>query len=286
MRELRDKVAVVTGAASGIGRAMVDRFAAEGMRVVLADVEAPALEQAAEEVAARGARVLAVPTDVSNAEAVEILAARTLETFGAVHLLCNNAGVVSAAPFWELPLADWAWVLGVNLWGVIHGCRTFVPRMLAQAGEAHVVNTASMAGLVSSPFNAIYNVAKHGVVTLSETLYFDLLLREAPIGVSVLCPGFVATRIIDADRNRPADTARAKGRARSGRGRDARRRTTDARRRPRPRGGGRAGADGGAREPLLDPDASGNEAADPCPHGGHPRGAQPADEHGRLVSGH
>ncbi len=211
MRELRDKVAVVTGAASGIGRAMVDRFAAEGMRVVLADVEARALEQAAEEVAARGARVLAVPTDVSNAEAVEILAARTLETFGAVHLLCNNAGVVSAAPFWELPLADWAWVLGVNLWGVIHGCRTFVPRMLAQAGEAHVVNTASMAGLVSSPFNAIYNVAKHGVVTLSETLYFDLLLREAPIGVSVLCPGFVATRIIDADRNRPADTARPAG---------------------------------------------------------------------------
>lgn len=208
MRELRDKVAVVTGAGSGIGRAMADRFAAEGMRVVLADVEAPALERAAGELAERGASVLAVPTDVSNAEAVDILAARTLETFGAVHLLCNNAGVVSAAPFWELPLADWAWVLGVNLWGVIHGCRVFVPRMLAQGGEAHIVNTASMAGLVSSPYNAIYNVAKHGVVTLSETLYFDLLLREAPIGVSVLCPGFVATRIIDADRNRPADAAR------------------------------------------------------------------------------
>ncbi len=212
MKDVKGKVAVVTGAASGIGRAMAERFAAEGMKLVLADVEERALSRAVADLEAKGATVRAVPTNVATAGGVEALAAETLDAFGAVHVLCNNAGVVAAGLAWELTVADWEWVLGVNLWGVIHGIRVFVPIMLGQDADGHIVNTASMAGLVSSPMNAVYNVAKFGVVTLSETLQHDLTLRGARIGVSVLCPGWVNTRILEADRNRPATPGAAAAR--------------------------------------------------------------------------
>ena len=203
MKELKGKVAVVTGAASGIGRALAERFVAEGMKIVLADLERPALEAAAGELRARGGEVVGVVTDVSKAADVEALAARAVAAFGAVHVVCNNAGVAVSGPVWEHTVADWEWVMGVNLWGVIHGVRVFVPLMLKQGGEGHIVNTASVAGLTSNPFMGVYNVTKHAVVTLSETLHKDLGLTGAPIKVSVLCPGFVNTRIADADRNRP-----------------------------------------------------------------------------------
>jgi NAD(P)-dependent dehydrogenase (short-subunit alcohol dehydrogenase family) len=203
MREFNRKVAVVTGAASGIGRALAECSAAEGMRVVLADVEPAALDRAATELRAAGAEVLAVVTDVAKAGDIEALAQQTLETFGAVHLLCNNAGVGAGTTVWESSLADWEWVLGVNLWGVIHGVRTFVPIMLAQGDECHVVNTASIAGLIAGPGLGVYKVTKHAVVTLSETLHYELAMRGAQIGVSVLCPEWVNTRIMEAARNRP-----------------------------------------------------------------------------------
>ncbi len=204
MKELRDRVAVVTGAASGIGNAMARRFAGEGMKVVLADVEKTALARAEAELRSTGATVLAVRTNVAEPADVEALARRTLDAFGAVHVLCNNAGVVAGGLLWERSLADWQWVLGVNLWGVIHGLRVFVPIMLGQDADAHIVNTASMAGLISGPFNALYNVSKHGVVTLSESLHHELTLVGARVRVSVLCPGWINTRIFDAERNRPA----------------------------------------------------------------------------------
>lgn len=204
MKDFQDKVAVVTGAASGIGRALAEKSAALGMKVVLADVEEPALKQVEEALKSGGAQVLAVQTDVSKAADVQRLATLTFETYGGVHLLFNNAGVSAGSTVWESSLADWQWVVGVNLWGVIHGVHAFVPRMLAQGGEGHIVNTASMAGLVSSP-GGIYPVTKHAVVALSETLYHELTITGARLRVSVLCPGFVNTRILDAARNRPAD---------------------------------------------------------------------------------
>src|SRR6516225_2184007 len=209
MRELKDRVVVITGGASGIGRALADRFAAEGSRIVLADIEPKALAEAAAELRADGATVLAVPTDVSRPEQVQALCDRTLAEFGRVDVLCNNAGVAVSGPTWEHSLEDWQWVLGVNLWGVIHGVRTFVPVMLRQGGEGHIVNTGSVAGLTSSPFMSAYNVTKHAVVTLSETMQKDFGLLGAPIKVSVLCPGFVQTRILDAERNRPASLQNA-----------------------------------------------------------------------------
>jgi NAD(P)-dependent dehydrogenase (short-subunit alcohol dehydrogenase family) len=199
MRDLRGKTALVTGGASGIGRAMAERFAAEGMRIVLADVEPGALETTAAALRTGGADVLAVPTDVTDGAQMEALAERA----GRVDVLCNNAGVAISGPVWLHTVADWEWVLGVNLWGVIHGIRVFVPRMIAQGGPGHVVNTASVAGLTSNPMMGVYNVTKHAVVTLSETLHKDLALVGAPIKVSVLCPGFVQTAIADSDRNRP-----------------------------------------------------------------------------------
>jgi len=205
MRDFAGRTAVVTGAGSGIGRALAHRFAAERMKVVLADVEAAPLAAVEAELREKGTTTLAVRTDVSRAADVEALARRTIETFDAVHVLCNNAGVFSAGPSWELSLADWEWVLGVNLWGVIHGVRTFVPIMLRQDTEAHVVNTASMAGLLASPYSAIYNVTKFGVVALSESLQQELAIVNAKVRVSVLCPAWVNTNIADADRNRPAD---------------------------------------------------------------------------------
>jgi NAD(P)-dependent dehydrogenase (short-subunit alcohol dehydrogenase family) len=209
VKELRDRVAVVTGAASGIGRAMAERFAGEGMKVVLADIEEPALREAEASMAAGGAQVLAVRTDVSKAEDVEALAQRALEAFGQVHVVCNNAGVGAGGFLWERSLADWQWVLGVNLWGVIHGVRTFVPIMLQQGTEGHIVNTASLLGLITIPFTGLYNVTKYGVVALSETLYQELQMAGGRIGVSVLCPPWVNTQLADSDRNRPPELRNA-----------------------------------------------------------------------------
>lgn len=203
MEELRGKVAVVTGAASGIGRALAVRCAQEGMSVVLADIEEPALSRCAEDLAASGTSVLAVRTDVSSAADVTVLAERTVDHFGSVHLLFNNAGVTSPGSIWESSVADWEWVLGVDLWGVIYGVRAFLPIMLAQDTEGYVVNTASGAGLVPRPDMASYTVAKYGIVALSECLHHQLRERDSKIRISVLCPGAVRTRILDAGRNRP-----------------------------------------------------------------------------------
>lgn len=203
MEKFQGKVAVVTGAASGIGRALAEKSAQLGMKVVLADVEAAALKQAEEEMRASGADVLAVQTDVSKADDVEALARKAFDTYGAVNLLFNNAGVGGGTTVWESSLADWQWILGVNLWGVVHGVHAFVPRMLAQGSEGYIVNTASSAGLIASSGLGIYKVTKHGVVTLSETLALELAQRGANIKVSVLCPEWVNTRIMDSERNRP-----------------------------------------------------------------------------------
>jgi NAD(P)-dependent dehydrogenase (short-subunit alcohol dehydrogenase family) len=205
MKSFRDRVAVVTGGASGIGRALAERFAAEGMKIVLADVEEGALTATAGEMSAAGADVLPVRVDVSRPEEIEALADRAYGKFGAVHVLCNNAGVSSGGLSWEVGADEWEWVLGVNLWGVVHGVRTFVPRMLAGGDEGHIVNTASVAGLVTSPGMGPYCVTKFGVVALSETLHHEFATIGAKLRVSVLCPAWVNTRIVDADRNKPAD---------------------------------------------------------------------------------
>lgn len=205
MEELAGKVAVVTGGASGIGLAMATAFAAEGMRLVLADIEEETLERAAAGLAESGAEVATVVADVSDADQVDGIRDAAVDRFGAVHVVCNNAGVSSGGPIWETTEAEWRWVLGVNLWGVIHGVRSFTPLLIEQ-GEGHIVNTASMAGLTSMPFVGPYNVSKHGVVTLSETLFADLAMTgNSGVGVSVLCPGWVKTRIHEAGRNRPAE---------------------------------------------------------------------------------
>jgi NAD(P)-dependent dehydrogenase (short-subunit alcohol dehydrogenase family) len=202
MDDLEGKVAVVTGAASGIGRALADRWAESGMKVVLADVEQEPLDAARDELDAAGADVLAVRTDVSDGDQVDALAAATIEHFGAVHLVCNNAGVGGGGLSWEASREDWDWVLGVNLWGVVHGIRAFVPHLVAQ-DEGHVVNTASIAGFAYGPFMGPYNASKAAVVAISETLKAELALQGSKVGVSVLCPGWVNTRIHESDRNRP-----------------------------------------------------------------------------------
>ena len=208
MRDLKGKVAVVTGAASGIGRGLAERFGREGMRVVLADIEETPLAAARAAVESLGAEAIAVTTDVSNRWQVEALARRAVEAYGAAHVLCNNAGVGAGGMAWELSAADWEWVLGVNMWGVIHGIRAFVPQMVAQ-GQGHVVNTASIAGLVAAPGLAAYCATKHAVVAISECLHHDLMMRTGgQVRVSVLCPAWVKTRIADAERNRPASLAR------------------------------------------------------------------------------
>jgi len=204
MKEFKERVAVITGAASGIGCGLAWRCAQEGMKVVLADVDVSALSNTAAALQATGAVILAVPTDVSKASDVEALAHKTLETFGAVHLLCNNAGVGTVPAIWESSLDEWEWILGVNLWGVIYGIHFFVPIMLNQATGGHIVNTASVAGLISTPGLGAYKVSKHGVVALSETLFHELAQRNANVNVSVLCPGYVDTNLMDTSaRHRP-----------------------------------------------------------------------------------
>jgi len=203
MRLEAGKVAVVTGAASGIGLALAERFASSGMHVVLADVDESGLTTAADRVAARGVETLTVRTDVSDEASVQALASAATQRFGTVHVVCNNAGVVSQADAWFGPLSAWTWVLGVNLWGVIHGVRAFLPVLAAQ-GEGHIVNTASIAGLLPG-FGAAYDASKHAVVALTEDLYLAMRGSGLPIGVSVLCPGWVRTNILDAERNWPDD---------------------------------------------------------------------------------
>ena len=204
MKTLEGKVAAVTGAASGLGRAMALAFAGEGMHAALADVDEPGLKSTLNEVQSRGVRAFAMRVDVSRYQEVESFCSKAIAQFGATHVVCNNAGVSPLGAVWENTLADWQWILGVNLWGVIHGVRAFVPRLLAQ-GEGHVVNTASVAGLISPPGMGAYNVTKHAVVALSESLYHDLRLRGSPVGVSVLCPAYVPTGIADSERNRPRE---------------------------------------------------------------------------------
>jgi NAD(P)-dependent dehydrogenase (short-subunit alcohol dehydrogenase family) len=205
MKEFKGKVAVITGAASGIGRGIAEHCVQKEMKVVLADIEEAALRETKKTLQAKGASVLAVRTDVSKAGDIETLARKTLDAFGSVHLLFNNAGVQTRKTVWESTLADWEWVISINLWGVIHGVRIFVPLMLQQQTECYIVNTASSVGLISGPGTATYRATKHAVVSLSETLYLELRQRKAPIGVSVLCPSFVRSRLNEAERNRPAE---------------------------------------------------------------------------------
>ena len=207
MKAFAGKVAVITGAGSGFGREFARTGAALGMKLALADVQADALAATVAELQGQGAQVFGETVDVSKAEDMERLAARTLDTFGGAHLLFNTAGVAVGGLAWESSVRDWEWVLGVNVWGVIHGMRVFTPIMLAQGGEAHIVNTASVAGLVNPQMMAVYNVSKHAVVSLSETLFHDLKLVGSSVGVSVLCPAFVPTGINASDRNRPAGLA-------------------------------------------------------------------------------
>jgi NAD(P)-dependent dehydrogenase (short-subunit alcohol dehydrogenase family) len=204
MKDLKSRTAVITGAASGFGRELAILCAADGMNVVLADRDEPGMRGTVELLPA-GAQSLCVRCDVSRPADVENLAGEAVKKFGAVHLLFNNAGVAVAGPAWTATLDDWKWSIDVNLMGVVHGIRSFVPRMLAQGDECHIVNTASVAGLLSVPGSAVYCVTKHGVVTLSEVLHHDLQLANAKIGVSVLCPAFVNTGIGESERNRPPE---------------------------------------------------------------------------------
>ena len=206
MKEFEGKVAVVTGAASGIGRATATRFAREGMKVVLADIEEQALEEAVKSLDDAGHEVIGVPTDVSKWDAVQALAQRTMDEFGGVNIVHNNAGVVVSGPVEELTLADWEWVLGVDLWSVIYGVKTFLP-LIKQTGEGHVVNTASTNGLQSAATIGPYNVAKFGVVALTETLRLELEAARSSVSASVLCPGAVNTRIVSSKRNRDPESA-------------------------------------------------------------------------------
>ena len=206
MKELKGKVAVVTGGAGGLGRAMAMHFAREGMHVALADIDQASLDVTAAELRMLGVEAIGIRTDVSKATEVDALAARVVTELGGVHVVCNNAGISPLGAAWENTLADWEWMLGVNLWGVIHGVRAFTPLLLAQ-DEGHIVNTASVAGLINPPGSAMYNVTKHAVVALTETLFHDLAGRNSKVGCSVLCPAYVPTGIADSERSRPAALA-------------------------------------------------------------------------------
>jgi len=211
MQSFSEKTCVITGAGSGLGREFALLAAKLGMRLVLADVQQDALKQTEVSATALGADVMSHVCDVRRGDEVESLAQAAVKRFGAIHVVFNNAGVGAGGLIWESTQQDWEWVLGVNLWGVIHGVRVFTPLMLASAKadpnfEGHIINTASMAGLLTPPAMGIYNVSKHAVVALTETLYHDLSLIDAPIGVSVLCPYFVPTGISHSDSVRPSDT--------------------------------------------------------------------------------
>ena len=204
MDQFAGKVAVITGAASGIGRGLTERALAEGMHVVMADIEAAVLaEVSAELQATTNNKVLPIVTDVSSEAALKNVLDETMANFDAVHLLFNNAGVGGGGNAWTATQKDWDWVMGVNLWSVIHGLRIFVPQMIAQNEPCHIVNTASVAGLLGGTTNALYSVTKHGVVALTENLFNDLDTENTKIGCSVLCPGFVNTNIFESSRNRP-----------------------------------------------------------------------------------
>ncbi|MGH9170259.1 MAG: SDR family NAD(P)-dependent oxidoreductase [Acidimicrobiales bacterium] len=205
MEQLEGRVAIVTGAASGIGLAMAHAFAAEGMKVVLADVDEPGLASVLGEITAGGGQAVSVPTDVSDSAQVDALRQAALAAFGGAHVICNNAGVAVGGPLWDVPLESWKWVFGVNFWGVVHGIRSFAP-LLREQGAGHIVNTASAAGIVSTPWLGPYSATKHAVVALSETLALEL--AGSGVGVSVLCPMWVKTRIHESDRNAPAEVAR------------------------------------------------------------------------------
>jgi NAD(P)-dependent dehydrogenase (short-subunit alcohol dehydrogenase family) len=203
VESLEGRVGVVTGGASGIGRALAERLCGEGVKVVVADVDEAGAAAVAASLRARGGEAVAVRTDVSDFAQVQALADRAWAAFGRVHILCNNAGVVVWGGLEKATHRDWQWVLGVNLWGIIHGLEAFLPRMIAQREPGHILNTASMAGLIASQGLGVYTASKYAVVGLSETLARDL--RPYGIGVSVLCPMGVATRIRDSERNRPPD---------------------------------------------------------------------------------
>jgi NAD(P)-dependent dehydrogenase (short-subunit alcohol dehydrogenase family) len=215
MKQFEGKTAVVTGAASGIGRALAERFAQARMQVVLADIEKDALDRAVHELEQRQHRVIGVVANTMVRESVAALAKRAVDEFGKVHIVCNNAGIAAMAggikPIWEVSDRDWQWVMGVNFYGVLYGIQAFVPGMLAHGEEGHIVNTASLAGVM--PGGGTYGVSKHGVLSLTETLHQNFTMMGAKIGASVLCPGFVNTNIFDAERNRPKDLATAAGAA-------------------------------------------------------------------------
>ena len=213
MNELTGKVAAVTGAASGLGRAMALAFASEGMHVALADVDEAGLSATRSEVTRLNVRSLAMRVDVSKSAEVDAFAERTAAELGAVHVVCNNAGVALSGAVWEHSEAEWQWILGVNLWGVVHGVRAFAPRLIAQ-NDGHIVNTASVAGLISPPGMGAYCVSKHAVVALSESLHHDLRERGCAVGVSVLCPAYVATGIAESERNKPRDLSLTKSKER------------------------------------------------------------------------
>lgn len=209
MESLDGKVAVITGAASGIGAAMARRFAAEGMNLVLADIEAGPLDELVDDLRAGGTEALGVVTDVSDAGSMDALAKNAFERFDRVNVVCNNAGVTgSSAPVAELTSADWQWVIGVNLMGVIHGHRVFQNHLM-EHGDGHIVNTASVAGLTAFSGLAPYHATKHAVIALSEVVYSELEAAGSSVGISVLCPGFVNTRIAESSRNRPRDSSEA-----------------------------------------------------------------------------
>lgn len=203
MQEFDKKTAVITGGASGIGRAMAELFLSRGMNVVLGDIEQQALDATVAELQAAG-NCIGLRTDVAKAEDVQALADAALAEFGAIHIACNNAGVFAGGVMWEESLADYEWQMGVNVWGVIHGIRTFVPIMQAQGDECHLVNTASMAAVTAMPYSGIYHMTKHAVLALSESLYHELSFHAPNVGISVLCPEAINTGIAQSERNRPA----------------------------------------------------------------------------------
>lgn len=207
MEKLEGRTAVITGAASGIGKALAATLAGRGMKLVLADIEEAPLLAAAESLTAGGADVLAVRTDVQSAASVEALGVSAKKAFGKVHVVCNNAGVFAGGLCWDQPVADYEWVMGVNTMGVVHGVRTFVPLILEHGEEGHIVNTASMAAVTAAPFSALYTMSKHAVLSFSECLYQELQATNPQIGVSCLCPEAILTGIGDSGRNRPADLA-------------------------------------------------------------------------------